>query len=444
MITNKGKGIIARSLAGQISSPFSYIALGVGAKPELPVTVLEKTAATWISDNTVLGDGIWGLETDTNLVKLGNGSTAWNSLGYIANGIQYESQDIVTKTKLDFEAFRVPVSGSSVIFESGKTKIVLTASLPSAQRYEFSEIGVFSSEFNSILTTEAPRMLYTFSASEGWEYHSGSSIIAVPYAGSISENGIDISVPNDDKTVFIASDSSVFFTENRNNQRMRVYQDALILRGDLSTIDIDVTPPIDAEWTVSGDHVHVTGIPINLTKARSDDELKISFAVLNKVYADISSYPADAVRIVVNFMQSESQYYDALGNPIATEYAKMQIQVNDGEVDVNNQIPSTTDFTNNGYYSVTVPIESLVTSANFSWENITVAQVFVEVDPAAGKANTDYYVAIDAIRFDSNNDNNPAYGMSAYSVVQNSSASTEIKELQTETQLEYKIVLEVD
>lgn len=444
MITNKGKGIIARSLAGQISSPFSYIALGVGAKPEFPVTVIEKTAAVWTSDNTVLGSGVWGLETDTNLAKLGDGATAWNSLSYVSTGIQYESESIVTKTKLDFEAFRVPVSGSSVIFEGGKTKIVLAASLPSAQRYEFSEIGVFSSEFNSILTTEAPRMLYTFSASEGWEYHSGSSTVAISYVGSISENGIDISVPNDDKAVFVASDSAVFFTENRSNQRMRVYQDALVIRGDLSTIDIDTTPPIDTEWTVGGDHVHVTGIPINLTKARSDDELKISFSILNKTYADIESYPAEAIRIVINFMQSESQYYDAVGNPISTEYAKMQIQVNEGETGVVNQIPSTTDFANNGYYTVTVPIENLITSPNFSWENITVAQVFVEVDAPSGKTNTDYYVGIDAIRFDSNNDNNPAYGMSAYSVVQNSSASTEIKELQTETQLEYKIVLEVE
>ena len=85
-----------------------------------------------------------------------------------------------------------------------------------------------------------------------------------------------------------------------------------------------------------------------------------------------------------------------------------------------------------------------MTSPTFSWENITVAQIYVEVEPALTKTSADYYVAIDAIRFDSQNDNNPTYGLAAYSVIQNASASTEVKNAQTESQLEYKIVLEVE
>lgn len=50
------------------------------------------TAAAWTSANPVLATGEMGLETDTTYYKIGNGSTAWNSLGYgayngaIANG----------------------------------------------------------------------------------------------------------------------------------------------------------------------------------------------------------------------------------------------------------------------------------------------------------------------------------------------------------------------
>jgi hypothetical protein len=36
----------------------------------------------WTSNNTVLADGEMGIETDTSLFKIGNGSTAWNSLAY--------------------------------------------------------------------------------------------------------------------------------------------------------------------------------------------------------------------------------------------------------------------------------------------------------------------------------------------------------------------------
>ena len=43
-------------------------------------------AATWTSNNPTLAVGEMGIETDTDKFKLGDGSTAWTSLGY--GGIQ--------------------------------------------------------------------------------------------------------------------------------------------------------------------------------------------------------------------------------------------------------------------------------------------------------------------------------------------------------------------
>lgn len=40
------------------------------------------TAANWTSANSTLAQGEIGYETDTGYFKIGNGSTAWNSLGY--------------------------------------------------------------------------------------------------------------------------------------------------------------------------------------------------------------------------------------------------------------------------------------------------------------------------------------------------------------------------
>jgi hypothetical protein len=40
------------------------------------------TAAAWTSANPVLAQGELGLETDTTYYKIGDGSTAWNSLSY--------------------------------------------------------------------------------------------------------------------------------------------------------------------------------------------------------------------------------------------------------------------------------------------------------------------------------------------------------------------------
>jgi hypothetical protein len=44
------------------------------------------TAAQWTSANPTLAAGEWGYETDTGKVKIGNGSTVWNSLGYTGAG----------------------------------------------------------------------------------------------------------------------------------------------------------------------------------------------------------------------------------------------------------------------------------------------------------------------------------------------------------------------
>jgi len=52
----------------------------------MPVQTIIKhrrsTAATWVSANPTLAAGEIGLETDTGLVKYGDGSTAWTSLAY--------------------------------------------------------------------------------------------------------------------------------------------------------------------------------------------------------------------------------------------------------------------------------------------------------------------------------------------------------------------------
>lgn len=44
------------------------------------------TAADWTSTNPTLAAGEFGYETDTGKAKIGNGSTAWNSLAYALTG----------------------------------------------------------------------------------------------------------------------------------------------------------------------------------------------------------------------------------------------------------------------------------------------------------------------------------------------------------------------
>ncbi|NDB57249.1 hypothetical protein EB001_02185 [bacterium] len=50
------------------------------------IQVRRGTASSWTSANPTLAAGEFGFETDTGKVKIGTGSTAWTSLGYLGAG----------------------------------------------------------------------------------------------------------------------------------------------------------------------------------------------------------------------------------------------------------------------------------------------------------------------------------------------------------------------
>lgn len=54
------------------------------------------TAATWASTNPTLAAGETGYETDTGKIKIGTGSTAWASLGYLLFGSGFSPLPYIT------------------------------------------------------------------------------------------------------------------------------------------------------------------------------------------------------------------------------------------------------------------------------------------------------------------------------------------------------------
>ena len=53
------------------------------------IQIRRDTASNWTSANTVLAQGELGAETDTSKIKIGDGSTVWNSLGYLIDAGGY-------------------------------------------------------------------------------------------------------------------------------------------------------------------------------------------------------------------------------------------------------------------------------------------------------------------------------------------------------------------
>jgi len=90
------------------------------------------TAANWTSTDPTLAQGEVGIETDTNLFKIGDGTTAWISLGYAAgagatgggtDAVFYENDQTVT-TNYTLTASKNAMSAGPITINSGATVTV--------------------------------------------------------------------------------------------------------------------------------------------------------------------------------------------------------------------------------------------------------------------------------------------------------------------------------
>lgn len=91
-----------------------------------------KTAANWVSANEVLRDGEWGLETDTGKIKMGDGSTAWNSLDYFSAGTPIGTANAGANIDIDVTNPDIPVISSTLGAVTLKGRVASYGSLPSS------------------------------------------------------------------------------------------------------------------------------------------------------------------------------------------------------------------------------------------------------------------------------------------------------------------------
>ena len=73
------------------------------------------TAAAWTSANPTLAQGELGLETDTTYYKIGNGSTAWNSLAYGAYNGAISNGTITSAMIVDGTIVNADINASAAI-----------------------------------------------------------------------------------------------------------------------------------------------------------------------------------------------------------------------------------------------------------------------------------------------------------------------------------------
>lgn len=398
MITNTGKDILSKYLVGTVSSYASYIAFGCGAKPLSGTDSLNKDA-------------------------------------------------YATKTSLDYEMFRAPIvsrgyvtndlldsEGNPVLDGNGNpskyNEIVFTAELPTSERYEISELGVYSSGTNPAATDNQSKNIFLFARSENWVYQTDGSSNSIPVHseelskvnGSVPP-GAQASSINVEEPVFQANaDDPLLISPIRTgrNERPRFLNSAVFMRGDLSQIDGTSEETI-AINPANTDYLELNAVSLNLQKYSSQDEVRLAFSVINK---DETTSSPNSVNIILEFVNpgSGSDY----------EYARLKASLSA----VND------NFTNNRYFVVSKKLEELEKSSGFSWQEATTARVYATVYDG-GSPSSDYYVVLDAARVENLSSVSPIYGLTGYTVTQTTSGLPLLKEPNTVNLVEFRFAMDV-
>lgn len=382
MITNTGKSILAKYLIGQTPSYASYIAIGCGASPINSIS----------SPGTV---------------------------------------DFSAKKNLDFEMFRVPITSRGYVNEDGISKVVFTGELPTEERYEISEVGIYSAGSNPSAGLYDSKTLYAFSTNEPWEYHkyTGESAaipsIYDPLDGSYTDNDIHGEVLGDPVygiSVFQTNaDNRVFADAGRiaRQERARFLNNVIMIPGDDSSIDTG-----GAHWTTSNtsNHIHLTGQSINLNKNAPDDEIRLAFSVINKA---LDSGDPDSVKVMIQFASTE-------GND--SQYANFTTELVDGIDGI--------DFSTNRYFVSSRELQALDRSANFTWNSVDVIKIYASI-VKDGSPSDSFYVALDAIRLENTSSTNPLYGLVGYSAIRTPDGNTIVKSSNTSNFIEFRFAMDV-
>lgn len=450
MITEDGKRVLSKYILGQAPAYATHIAIGCGAKP--------------LKSNETL-------------------------------------PDVSQKKTLDFEMIRIPITSRGFVEENNETKISLIAELPTENRYEITEVALWSAANNSLAKGFDSRIIFDFQAN--WQEHR-ININSIPIKTSLG-SGVDIQDGRD--LVFRASAGDPVLEDIERKQRKegpRFLDNSIFIRGDSSNItgaDGSWTPSLVsydivnkelsasvATLTTDRDHCFKTGsivtidgvdetfdgtytiseVPSDTTfsyslsasnvasvSASGSAEIDSTHIHLNSVNFDIGrNSPDDELTLAFSLIDKTAAGEGAIEyvkilveffrNEVSPEtgYAKMEIFV-DGE-DFYEIVDGETQY--NNYKAITIPISSLITTPDFTSSQIRVARVFCFVGVDNGGTvvgSPNHYIALDGIRLDNISTENPLYKMVGYSPIQNSAGYPVIKFDNTNNYVEFRFALGV-
>jgi hypothetical protein len=372
MITNNGRNIIAKYLLNQAPEFASHIAIGIG----------------------------------------GNAISTSSSVSFLPDA-----------KSLNFEVFRVPVLSKGLIKENGVEKIIFKAELPTDQRFNITEIGLFPADSNLLAENYDSRIISTFDQSENWVYTSLGSTNEVLYKDDITFNFLSSGDIEDgflqaEKYGFINNDSEIFeFSQRRNrNEPPRYLNKSLLSVGTASIIDSEFN--VTSNAASAGYYLENNSINLNLGRNLPTDQIKLAFSVISLDLEAEGGAPTGGVRIRLEFINNTP------GNPKA--YANISVSMSELE---------------DGRYQVVTKSlsEFTATSSAFSWNNVGAIRIY-----SCAIDNTEpenYYILFDGLKFENISTPNPLYSLVAAEYLKTPDEYPVLKKENSTSYIEYRFGL---
>lgn len=432
MITNDGKELIGKFLINQASEYATHISIGCGARP-------------------------------------------------LTSSEEYPSQlEIQDKKSMDFEMTRFPITSKGFVDDNGTTKIVFTSEIPSENRYDITEVALWSASSNNLATNSDSKMIFNFS--EQWESH-GSSVEQIPFLSNIGTTGeIDLLAANNpvDYQIFSVSTSNETLRNSSRTARKegpRFLNNKVMMRGDTSSISgsmLDITSISQnygmvffncANTFVAGDKVSIGGIPLyvdpvtgktydaNISNVQVLSANSSSFTIsdtgniwtygmslgsspkvwktgtwtatgkhihLNSARLPISqNSSSDILRLAFSIIDKSDIGSNSLPDyvKIIIEFYKNEVTTTTGFAKKEIYLPSYF-FQNSRYQVFDIPISNLITSEDFTAGEISICRIFCSIVKNS-TPSSNFYTCLDGFRLDNISTLNPLYKMVAYSIVKN-------------------------
>ena len=272
------------------------------------------------------------------------------------------------KDVLDFEMFRIPISSRGYVNDDGVNKVVLTAQLPTEERYQITEVGVYSAGSNAIAGQYDSKTITALSGDENWQLSLGNSLVSPTPSNPSNEvlfpefqlsliNSFN-NITTEAVAIKTSTTNNIFLNSLRaeRHESPRLLNNVFMLKSDSSKI-FTASSDESSELSIQtgANFLQLNGVSVDLSKNSVSDIMKVAFSIVSKT-GNSSAVP-DFARVVVEFANSDN-----------TKISRLQINSSNARL----------NFSENRYIVGQKRLDELFYNIDgqFSWRDVSVVRIY--------------------------------------------------------------------